>query len=66
MNKEQQKTIRDYYGHGRANRKVRIQRDGEVHYYGSCHDTDIQHDYWHFGGMADEVLRLAETGRHHS
>ena len=66
MNKEQQKIIRDYYGHGQGNRKVRIQRNGEVHYYGSCNDTDRENDYWHFGGMADEVLHMAKIGRYHS
>lgn len=66
MSREQQKTIREYYGHGQGNRKVRIKRSGEVHYYGSTDATNRDHDWWHFGGMADEVLRMSETGRNHS
>ena len=54
------KMIRDHLGHGEGSRKVRVQRNGEVHYYGSRNDTDRQHDYWHFGGYRDELARQVQ------
>ena len=54
--------IREHLGHGRGTRVVRIQRDGEVHYYGSCDPTDRSHDYWHYGGTRDQLAaEVADT-----
>lgn len=55
--------IREHLGHGQGNRRVRVQRDGKVHYYGSTVDTDRSHDYWHFAGFRDELAAEVERER---
>lgn len=50
------KEIRQFLGHGQGNRKVRIKKDGEIHYYGSINAFDRQHDYWHYGGSRDDIV----------
>lgn len=52
--------IRQHLGHGDGNRKVRIKQDGTVEYYGSTDHFDRQHDYWHYAGERDELLRDAK------
>ncbi len=52
--------IREYLGHGRGNRKVRIKQSGEVLYYGSTEDTDRSQDYWHYGGQREELAQMVE------
>lgn len=61
ISKADRQKIKEFYSVGEGNRKVRTTRDGEVHYYGSRSDTDRQHDFWHFGGHVDEVLRQAKV-----
>lgn len=57
ITRRERQMIAEYYGVGQGNRKIRITRSGEVHYYGSCIDTDRDHDYWHYGGTVADVLR---------
>jgi hypothetical protein len=53
--------IREYLGHGVGSRRVRVKKNGEVHYSGSTSDTDRSHDYWHFGGWrADLACEVAD------
>ena len=57
------KMIREHLGHGDGSRKVRVKRNGEVHYYGSLDPADRKHDYWHFGGGREEIAReIAQSG----
>ena len=56
------KAIKDFYGHGQGNRKVRI-RDGEVHYYGSTDAFDRGDDYWHYGGLRSEIEYMIREQR---
>lgn len=53
--------IREYLGHGRGNRKVRIKRDGGIEYYGSIDPFDRRHDYWHYAGSRAEIMRDMES-----
>ena len=55
--------IREYLQHGVGTRKVRLKRDGEVHYYGHPDPFNRQHDYWHYGGTAQELLKEATSGQ---
>lgn len=55
--------IREYLGHGKGNRRVRVRSYGIVEYYGSTDDTDRDHDYWHFGGYRNELVRAIERQR---
>lgn len=63
MDSAEKKMIRSHLGHGEGNRVVRIKNNGEVHYYGSTIDTDRDHDWWHYGGMAEEILAGISAGR---
>lgn len=49
--------IREHLGHGIGGRRVRVTKKGEVHYYGSTDPYDRSHDYWHWGGWREEILR---------
>lgn len=49
--------IRDHLGHNGTSCRVRIQRDGEIHRYGSADPYDSSHDFWHFVGRRSEIER---------
>jgi len=61
----QKAAIRKHLDHGEGNRKVRIHGDGSVEYYGSTDHYDRQHDYWHVGGWASEILAEIEAQARH-
>ena len=56
-NHTEAKNIRTLLGHGLGNRKVRVKQNGDVEYYGSIDYYDRQHDYWHYAGTVQELLK---------
>ena len=60
VTRRQRRQIQEHLGHREGYRRVRIMASGEVYYYGSTDSYDRQHDYWHYAGTAEEVLRDAE------
>jgi len=48
--------IRKHLGHGKGDRRVRVKQNGVVEYWGTTDFYDREHDFWHFGGYATELL----------